>query len=207
MASKKFEYKRREPEKTDLHRPRVNLRRPGHDYASTGRYFVTICTHARQPLFGAVVDGEMALNDAGRMVNDVLEGLAGHMPGIVVDAFVVMPDHVHAVIEVAVDMDGAGRESVFAGDECIQSGNEGGECIPNRRPRRAATTDLGEVVRRFKTLVAHLYGIGVAARGWPRYDGHLWQRGFHDHIIRDEAALASMRQYIRENPMRTQEDR
>lgn len=51
------------------HRRSIRLR--GYDYAQTGRYFVTICVQGRRPMFGTVVDGRMALNDAGRMVRDV----------------------------------------------------------------------------------------------------------------------------------------
>jgi len=63
-----------------------------------GAYFVTICTQARACLFGHVVNGEMRLNDAGRMVRSVWEGLPDRFSGMELDAFVVMPNHVHGII-------------------------------------------------------------------------------------------------------------
>ncbi len=168
-------------------RPRVNLRRPGHDYSAAGAYFVTICTHARQPLFGRVVGVEAVLNDAGSMVHGVLNALGEHVPGIRVEAFAVMPDHIHVVIGIGAD---------------VATEPDGTDCrgISNRRPQRAASTDLSVVVRRFKTFVAHRYAVGVAELGWPRYHGHVWQRGYFDRIVRDEVAAMAIRQYVLANP-------
>ena len=63
-------------------------------------YFVTICTRDRECLFGHVVNGEMRLNDAGRMVRSVWEGLPDRFSGMELDAFVVMPNHVHGIIAI-----------------------------------------------------------------------------------------------------------
>jgi len=94
------------------------------------------------------------------MVYGVLDGLGDDVPGIRVDAFAVMPDHIHVVIDIAVDV-------------VPELGPEDCEGFPNRRPQRAASTSLGAIVRRFKTIVAHRYAVGIAELGWPRYDGRL----------------------------------
>jgi REP element-mobilizing transposase RayT len=91
----------------DGSRRRQTLRLRGYDYGQAGAYFVTICTRDRACLLGDVVDDEVRLSDAGRVVQETLDGLAGHYPHVHVDASAVMPDHVHAVIVIR-DMDSAG---------------------------------------------------------------------------------------------------
>ena len=77
---------------------RRSIRLQGYDYSQAGAYFVTICTHNRKCLFGDIADGEMWLNDAGRMVQAVWDEIPAHYPGIDIDAFVIMPNHIHGII-------------------------------------------------------------------------------------------------------------
>ncbi|HEY6007040.1 MAG TPA: hypothetical protein VIU40_01860, partial [Geobacteraceae bacterium] len=78
----------------DIHQRR-SIRLRHFDYASAGAYFVTICAQERECLFGEAVDGVMVANDAGRMVESVWYGLTERFSGIELDAFVIMPNHVH----------------------------------------------------------------------------------------------------------------
>ncbi len=72
-----------------------------YDYAQTGAYFVTICTRSHANLFGAVLDGEMVRNDAGETVARCWDEIPRHFPEVELDAFVVMPNHVHGVLMLA----------------------------------------------------------------------------------------------------------
>jgi len=81
------------------HRRSIRLR--GYDYSQAGAYFVTICTQGRQCCFGDIVDGEMHLNDAGRMVWAEWHALPARFPGIALDEFVVMPNHLHGIMWIA----------------------------------------------------------------------------------------------------------
>jgi hypothetical protein len=83
----------------DIHQRR-SIRLKGYDYATPGAYFVTVCTHERECLFGDIVDGVMRLNEAGRMVNTVWDEIPAHYPGIDVDAFIVMPNHIHGIVAI-----------------------------------------------------------------------------------------------------------
>jgi REP element-mobilizing transposase RayT len=65
---------------------------------------------------------------------------------------------------------------------------------------------LPEVVHRFKTLTTTRYIAGVKELGWPGFRGRVWQRNYYEHIVRDEAALAEIRQYIAMNPARWEQD-
>lgn len=81
-----------------VHPIRKSLRIPGYDYSQPGAYFVTIVTHGRECLLGQILDGRMALSDAGRIVERTWFDLPNRYPGIRLDAFVVMPNHVHGII-------------------------------------------------------------------------------------------------------------
>jgi putative transposase len=77
---------------------RRSTRLKGYDYGQAGPYFVTICVQNRLCLFGDAVAGTMRLNDAGRMVQRVWDEIPHHYPGVDLDAFVVMPNHIHGII-------------------------------------------------------------------------------------------------------------
>jgi REP element-mobilizing transposase RayT len=164
------------------------LRLRDHDYATPGIYFVTVCTKGRALLFGEVVDGAMVCGAVGDAVRSAWDALPSVHCGLLVDAFVVMPNHVHGVI-------------VLTGEG--ESGQDGAaRCRPPL---------LGAVVRGFKaraTLAARRLpespvGIGAGGSG----AGAIWQRGFYEHVVRNEHALDRVRRYIAENPARWALDR
>jgi len=176
----------------DRHRRR-SIRLKGYDYSRAGAYFVTVCTQNRECLFGEVVGMEMVLNGAGRMVQTVWEDMGVYYSGVKTDEFVVMPNHVHGII-VLVGATPRGRPDSLnrtdAGDG-IHSGQAQGP---------APTLSAPDVVHRFKTLTTKRYADGVKQSGWPTFSGRLWQRNYYEHIIRDEASLDRIREYIVNNP-------
>jgi len=94
-----------------LRHRRRTIRLKGYDYTRAGAYFVTVCVQGRERLFGEIVDGEMRLNEAGRMVQSVWDESPVHYPGVEVDAFVVMPNHVHGIVVLTGDVGvGAGPD-------------------------------------------------------------------------------------------------
>ena len=90
-----------------LRHHRHSIRLKGYDYSRAGAYFVTMCAWHREMIFGEVVEGEMRLSEAGQMVCDVWEGLPTHYAHVELDAFVVMPNHVHGIIVLVDDEVGA----------------------------------------------------------------------------------------------------
>lgn len=168
---------------------RKRLRLAGHDYASAGYYFVTICTEHRACLFGRVIDGEMHLNDAGRMVQGIWFEMPDHYPGVGLDVMVVMPNHVHGIVEIG---DPVGAETGRA--------STGG-------PAPTERLALPDVMKRFKSLTTVRYGIGVRQNGWARYAGSLWQRCYYERGIRNDRELDAIREYIAGNPAQWQYDR
>jgi REP element-mobilizing transposase RayT len=161
------------------------LRLPGYDYAAAGAYFVTICTHERAHLFGTVTDDAMVLNTLGHVIETCWDDLPNHYHHIALDAFVVMPNHVHGII--IISDDGVG---------------EGFKPSPTtNQPAPTKRHDLPEIVRGFKTFSARWINALRATPGMP-----VWQRGYHDHIIRDPPDLDRLRAYIATNPARWHED-
>ncbi len=150
-------------------RRRNSLRYPGYDYAQSGMVFVTVCTYNRQHLFGVVKEGRLALSAAGEMAAAHWQGLSKRFKGIDIDAFVVMPDHLHAIL--------------------ITGTNAHGDTA-------------GFVIRGYKAAVQSAYSQGVKRHDWEPYEDHLWQRGFHDRIIRNDAEYDTRYRYIEGNPGR-----
>ncbi|WP_026370681.1 transposase [Kallotenue papyrolyticum] len=167
---------------------RRSIRLKGYDYAQPGAYFITICTQHRACLFGEVVDGEMRLNDYGKIVEFTWHDLVNHISGIMLDAFVVMPNHVHGIVIIT---DGPG---------VVGAGSEPAPTTP--ATAHTARHGLPEIVRQFKTFSARRIN---ALRGTPGVS--VWQRNYYEHIIRNDEALERIRRYILENPARWMRDR
>jgi putative transposase len=77
---------------------RRTIRLQGYDYSQVGAYFITICTHNRECLFGTITDGEMILNEYGRIVQQCWLEIPDHFPHAELDGFMVMPNHVHGIV-------------------------------------------------------------------------------------------------------------
>jgi REP element-mobilizing transposase RayT len=181
----------------DIHH-RCSIRLRNFDYASAGAYFVTICSQGRECLFGEVGDGVMAVNDAGLMVESVWSGLSERFSGIELDAFVIMPNHVHFILFLV----GAPLVGALSSEGALPFANEQN----TRAGTRPVPTTVGDIVGAFKSVTTHEYSIGVTKSGWPQFPGRLWQRNYFERIIRNDKELDKFRSYILRNPDRWAED-
>lgn len=161
------------------HRRSIRLR--GHDYAGRGVYFLTVRVAHHRPLFGAVVNRRMVLNDAGRSAATCWRAIPDHFPHAELDEWIVMPDHVHGVIV----MRRHGHSRAGANNDSPPPPPRAGS--PGR-PRGTSRT-IGSIVRGFKIGVTNSLG-GESP----------WQRDYYDIILRDQRALDNVRAYIRNNP-------
>jgi putative transposase len=199
------------------HRRSIRLR--GYDYSQAGAYFLTICTQDRACLFGDVMDGEMQLNDAGKMIHAEWDALAQRFPNVALDAFVVMPNHVHGVIILV----GAGTRPApmqapapapMQAPAPAQKGDHEGrpydgdldEASGVGATTRVAPT-VGEIIGAYKSITTVLYTRGVKQFGWPAFRARLWQRNYYEHIIRNENEWTHIQEYIANNPMQWELDR
>ncbi len=107
---------------------RRSIRLKGYDYSQAGLYFITICCHNRICRFGAVVDGKMILNDAGRIADSCWLEIPKHFPNAVLHEYIIMPNHVHGIIELTdstmdVQTVGVGNNTVGVGNNNVRVGN------------------------------------------------------------------------------------
>jgi REP element-mobilizing transposase RayT len=159
-----------------------SLRLKNYDYSLSGAYFVTISSCKQREIFGQIDNGKMFLSEIGKVANDCWLRIPQHFPMISIDEYVVMPNHVHGII--------------IIGD----SNPVGAENFPPLRLDDGLPRPLGNIIRGFK--------IGVTK--WARKNttiNTVWQRSFHDHIVRNDLELERIRTYIRNNPLKWHLDR
>lgn len=190
---------------------RRSIRLKGYDYSQAGAYFITIVTQDRACLFGEVVDGAMRLNEYGRIVEFTWHDLVNHVAGIVLDAFVVMPNHVHGIVILTDAPDdvtvGAGSEPAPTATKPAPTNMEPTPTTTNPAPTTTTTAKpkrhaLPEIIRQFKTFSARRIN-----QCRQTANVAVWQRNYYEHIVRDEHALNRIRHYILDNPARWAFDR
>jgi putative transposase len=151
-----------------------SARLPSRNYDEGGPYFVTICVAKRRCVFGEIVRGETRLSPLGVMVDQCWHDLPNHHDSIELDEFVVMPNHVHGILW-------------LPHKDVRQNQTRMNEFKP---PGKGT---LGSIMRSFKSAVTK----SANERGFQ----FVWQPRFWDHVIRDNSALLSIREYIWQNPM------
>ena len=164
------------------HPVRKRARLPGFNYASPGAYFVTVCTHKRACILSAIEGADVILSPLGEVVRDTWLQLPLHFPCTEVDAFVVMPNHVHCILTLH------GR-----GTACRAPTEAFGHPVPG---------SIATIVRSFKAAATRAINL---LRGTP--GATVWQRGYYEHIIRSPLELDRVRGYIETNPLRWALDR
>ena len=203
-------------------RDRRSLRMNGYDYAQAGAYFITICTQDRACLLGDVANEEIRLSDAGRTVQEAWQALLGRFSGMELDAFVIMPNHVHGIIVIP----GRG-ESCIRPDDSRQpdSGDHkdrpygtghahgivsligpgsvvgAGLALPEEKGAASSAPTLGDVARAFKSISA------IRVNRLLTRSGSLWQRNYYERVIRNKRELDKIREYITTNPLKWPLDR
>ncbi len=151
-----------------LPKNRKSPRLDGFDYTQRRWYFITICTAHRQPFFGELCPDGVALSDIGVIVEEEWLRTAEVRDDVVLDEFVVMPDHFHALIGLSYLFDVRGQSSLS----------------------KLVGQFKGSVTRRVRQLS-------------PLHPTVIWQRSFHDSIMRNDRHFRRVRAYIKANPQRT----
>ena len=155
----------------DFPKRKIN-RLQGYDYASPNAYFVTVCTHRREGILwegvGAIIDRPQCvpLSRTGEIVRKYIEQIPMVSPAISLDHYVIMPNHIHLLLQIGTDDDG----------------------------RSMIAPTISNVVRHMKGCVSKQVGHSV------------WQKGFYDHIIRNDADYEGVWNYIEGNPSKWHED-
>jgi len=161
---------------------RRSIRLSHYDYAQPGAYFITICARDKECFFGKVIDTEVELNESGKAVQQCWLELPEHFAGVDVDAYVVMPNHVHGII--VVHEDRARRAVPLRPDK-----------LPLRQFGAPEHATVPTIVRSFKAAATKLVNELNRTPGAP-----LWQRNYHEHVVRNEEDLNQIRVYIAMHP-------
>ena len=180
------------------------------DYRSNAAYFITVCANVRTNVFGEIVDGEMRLNGAGKMIQQKWLEMPASFPVLILDEFMVMPDHMHMIVGLDAS-EGEHRVRPYGGEN-VRRGDlhdrPADETIPQNpvgpaHPTGTKPNSLGRIVQLSKTVTTQAYIRGVHEQSWPAFEKRLWQRNYWDRVIRDDRELEETRKYILENPVRS----
>lgn len=157
----------------DFHH-RKSIRLQGYDYSQEGLYFITICCQNKNCFFGEIQRGQMLLNEYGQIAHQEWLKTAELRSNIALDEFVIMPNHMHGIIQITEK------------EEAIQR-------IDHTSGLQGPSKTIGAIIRGYKSAVTKQ----VTQLG---FRGQLWQRNYYDHIIRSEKAYSAIRNYIVNNP-------
>ncbi|MFH1061832.1 MAG: transposase [Candidatus Omnitrophota bacterium] len=187
---------------------RKTTRLKEYNYSLPGYYFVTICTYNRECLFGNIIDNQINLNDSGKMIDERLQTLPEHYDDILIDNYIVMPNHIHAIIIIKEPVGAAPRgrpglqsNNILIENNIFSNGPAQGQSNGQAQgPVPTGKLSLSDIIHRFKSLTTKRYIDGVKNNNWQPFDKHVWQRSFYDHIIRTDTTLKNIRAYIINNP-------
>ncbi|MBN2103028.1 hypothetical protein JW835_03205 [bacterium] len=172
---------------------RRSIRLKGYDYSQDGYYFVTICTYSRLPLFGRIQDDSVVLNDGGKIVDVCWRAIPEHYPNVVLDEYVIMPNHVHGILIIN---NHVGVQNVGVQDfEPLQNTH-----LKMNRYQHIIPKSIGSIIRGFKI------GVTKSLRQQIKIK-HVRQRNFYEHIIRNDDELNKIREYINYNPLKWELDK
>jgi putative transposase len=162
-----------------VQKDRKGNRLKGFDYSRDNEYFITICVQDHDECFGVISDGKMELNEFGKIANNQFDWLQNQYPYVTIPVWIIMPDHVHAIIE-------------------INRGTGRSRPSPDARTGRdlsltAKIKPLPELIGAYKTTTSKkLHQSG--------FIDFRWQRSYHDHIIRNLTEYNRIINYIQNNP-------
>jgi REP element-mobilizing transposase RayT len=177
---------------------RVDTARLAHfDYSSPGEYFVTICTEDKICYFGAIANGEMRVSTVGSVVLGEWQQTARVRENVELDAFVVMPNHIHGIIVIKNSLVETIGPIVSHAEETTHRKIETTHRVVSTRNKSKTLqpNSLGSIVGQFKSVCTKR----IRAAGFHDF---AWQPGYYDHVIRDEKDLERIREYIMMNPSR-----
>lgn len=174
---------------------RRSIRLKGYDYTANGAYFVTLCTDHRRHLFGSIEDASLVPTPAGTIAEERWFALPEHHPGVTLDEFVVMPDHIHGIIIIDRAAPPPSADELEEGLEQAILAHDDEGSTPMSRPKGAPSGSLGAIIGSYKSSVSRHINKLNGTPGAP-----IWQRDYWERIIRHDRALFFIRRYIRNNP-------
>jgi len=174
------------------HNTRKRNRLDGYDYSNNGAYHVTICTKKHECIFGKInnicvgaplacarknIPSRIELSNIGKIIDTQWQDIPNQFDGIELDQYIIMPNHMHGIL------------------------------IINKRAQAsgAPTAQLGQIIRSFKSKCV-INCLKYIQTNNLNLSAKIWQRNYHDHIIRNNKSLQKAREYIINNPANWAED-
>lgn len=171
------------------------IRKKHHDYDGEYIYFVTLNLQSRPlQLMGEIIDGEMHLSEAGKMIMKWYNKLESKFPYLECHEMVIMPDHMHFIVQVHKTI----KDELSSMVAKPPSSDLSVGTNPNHNKHLG--TKLITVLQWFKTMTTNEYIRGVKEKGWPRFEKKLWQCSYHELIVYDDRAFNNIENYIKNNP-------
>ena len=185
-------------------------------------------------MFGNIADGEMILNDAGQMIETQWQELINRFTNIELHEFVVMPNHFHGILQIipvgatpvvgqnhddkpemgqprggqpqGIAPTGMANKIMGGHDDKPEMGQPRGGQPQGIAPTGRGNKTVGDMVDAFKSITTVAYIRGIKIFGWHPCNAKLWQRNYHEHIIRDEQSYQTIASYIVNNPATWSDD-
>ncbi len=190
------------------HHHRRSIRLHRYNYAQNGMYFVTICIQNHLCLLGEIRNHVMVPNNACFMINKWWDKIPGKFSDIILDEFIIMPNHFHAIV---INNGSVGADPCVCPitDPCVYPTNTQTNDLSQTHDISQSFGIEGEhmgsplhrVIQWFKTMTTNEYIRNVKSIGWKPFDVKLWQRNFYEHVIRDFDSYIRIKNYIRDNPV------
>ena len=207
-----------------------STRLQNHDYSTNGWYFVTICTRDRLCFFGDAIAGQIQLSEIGEIAQKFWEEIPSHFKHTYLDAYVIMPNHVHGIIVIDRPESGKNLDECrdvtvdkcrdVTVDECRDVTCNVSTCNVSTSTTNITTSHnfndcdisraMSEISPKAGSLSVILRSYKSAVKRWCTMNNHIsfaWQAGFHDSIIRSDTSVNWVRQYIINNPARWELDK
>ncbi len=198
------------------------------DYSAPGSYFITVCVQGRKNILGRIENQKMILSDAGTIVSDFFAEIPTYHKRIVLDEWIVMPNHFHCIIilgdydfdnGVSVVVGGGGVGGI--GDGVGDGNGDNGDTVVDKihefylryQQTKPSENDIKQYRKlRRKMLIPMIIGkfqmqtskqINII-NNTPGNKN--WQHNYHDHVIRNDAEYQRIKQYIKNNPLNWKDD-
>ena len=166
------------------------------DYGNNGSYFITICTKNREHFFGEIVDGEMQLNDIGKIAEQYWLEISNHFSFIELGNFIVMPNHIHGIL--IIDKPDTIDDTVQTRQCLVSTSNTPNKNIGQMRFQNQGKNTISSIIGSYKSVVSK-YARQI-------HTDFEWQPWFHDHIISNAQSFETIQNYIANNPLNWQKD-
>ena len=157
---------------------RKSIRLKHYDYSQNGAYFVTICTHQRECLLGEIVGATLCgrPNKPDLLAEKWILEIENKFSNTKINKYIIMPNHIHLIL------------------------------VMDNKTGDHAGSPLHEIIDWYKTMTTNEYIRGVKNNLFPPFNKHVWQRGYYEHIIRNEISYNEIWEYIDTNPLKWELD-